>query len=87
MDTAAVYAKLQDIFRDVFDDHHIVVTPDLTADKVDGWDSVTHVRLLLSIERAFGISFSASEVRMLKDVSELAFLIQSKVESKARSKP
>jgi acyl carrier protein len=86
MDTAAVYSKLQDIFRDVFDDHHIAVTPDLTADKVEGWDSVTHVRLLLSVERGFGISFSASEVRMLKDVSELASLVQSKVESKGSPK-
>jgi acyl carrier protein len=79
LDTAAVYARLTDIFHDVLDDDEIVLTPQLTANDVDGWDSLAHVRLILTVEKAFHISFTASQVGRLKNVGELADLIQSKV--------
>jgi acyl carrier protein len=79
LDTAAVYARLTDIFHDVLDDDEIVLTPQLTASDVDGWDSLAHVRLILTVEKAFHISFTASQVGRLKNVGELADLIQSKV--------
>lgn len=78
MDPAAVYAKLTDIFHDVLDNDEIVLAPQLTAKEVDGWDSLAHVRLILTIERAFQISFTASEIGRLKNVGELAGLIEAK---------
>ena len=74
----ALYAKLTDIFHDVFDDEGIVVTPELTADDVDEWDSLSHIRLVLAIEKRFGLKFSAAEVGRLKNVGEFAALIVSK---------
>jgi len=79
MDTDVLYGKLTGIFHDVFDDDEIVLTPQLAADDVHGWDSLKHVRLILSVERGFGVKFSASEVGRLKNVGELACLISSKV--------
>jgi acyl carrier protein len=78
LDTAAVYARLTDIFHDVLDNDEIVLSPQLTANDVDGWDSLAHVRLILTVEKAFHISFTASQVGRLKNVGELADLIQSK---------
>ncbi len=78
MDNAAVYARLTEIFRDILDNDEIVLAPHLTAKDVAGWDSLSHVRLILTIERAFRISFSASQVGRLKNVGELADLIRSK---------
>jgi acyl carrier protein len=78
LDHAAVYAKLTDIFQDVLDNDEIVLAPELTAGQVDGWDSLAHVRLILTIERAFHISFTASEIGRLKNVGELAGLIEAK---------
>ena len=78
MDTESLYAKLTDIFRDVFDDDSVVVTPQLTADDVDEWDSLSHIRLVLAIEKQFGLQFSAAEVSRLKDVGEFVALIRSK---------
>lgn len=74
----AVYAKLTDIFHDVFDDDAIVVRPELTADDVDEWDSLAHVRLVLAVEKKFGLKFSAAEVGRLKNVGEFAALIEAK---------
>ena len=79
LDENELYGKLNAVFRDVFDDDEMAVTPELTARDVDGWDSLTHVRLLLTIERTFNVKFSASEVRKLENVGELAELIRHKV--------
>jgi acyl carrier protein len=78
METAEIYQKLTGIFRKVFDDDSIVVRPDLTADDVDEWDSLSHIRLVLTVEKAFNIKFSASEIGRLKNVGEFADLIKSK---------
>lgn len=76
MDT--IYQQLTPIFRDVFDDDAIVVTPELTAKDVPEWDSLNHIRLLLAVQKAFKIKFTAAQTASLKNVGDLATLIQSK---------
>ena len=70
--------KLQDIFRDFFDDEDIVLTDETTADDIDGWDSLTHVQLIVAVEKAFSVKFSTVEVMKLKNVGEFAALIEKK---------
>jgi len=55
MDEKQIYDRLNQIFEDVFDDDSINVTPELSAKDVDGWDSLTHIRLILTVEKAFKI--------------------------------
>jgi len=71
--------KLQPIFQEVFDDEHLEVTPSATAKDVDGWDSFSHIRLVLAVEQAFAVKFSAREINKLKNVGEFVTLIQSKL--------
>jgi acyl carrier protein len=78
MDAADIYPRLTDIMRDVFDDENLVVGPELTADDVEEWDSLTHLRLMLTIQKSFGVKFSAGEIGTLKNVGDLARLIQAK---------
>jgi len=73
-----VYQRLTTVLQEVFDDDELQATPDLTASDVEGWDSLKHVRLILSVEKAFHISFAASEVGNLKNIGELATLIEAK---------
>jgi acyl carrier protein len=54
------------------------VTPALTAKDVDGWDSLNHIRLILTVEKAFKVKFSTSEIGNLQRVSDLVALIQSR---------
>ena len=77
MQEADIYAKLTSVFHDVFDDD-LVLTPELTADDVDGWDSLNHIRLMLAVSKAFNMKFSASAVGELKDVGDLVALIRRK---------
>ncbi len=78
MDEAQIYERLTEIFRDIFDDDSISVTPELSAKDVDGWDSLTHIRLMLTVEKAFKIKFSTSEIGALKEVSDLVTLIKAR---------
>ena len=79
MDEAQIYSRLTQIFEDVFDDDSIQVSAALTARDVDGWDSLTHIRLILTIEKAFKIKFSTSEIGKLENVGDLVSLIDARI--------
>ena len=79
MEKVQVYSKLTAVFREVFDEDELNLTPQTTADDVDGWDSLAHIRLVLAVSKAFGVKFSASEIGNLKNVGEFADLIEKKV--------
>ena len=79
MDESQIYVRLTEIFEEVFDEDSIVVKPELSAKDVDGWDSLTHIRLILTTERAFKIKFSTSEIGKLEKVGDLVTLIKARV--------
>ena len=78
MDQAQIYSRLKDVFEDVFDDDSIEITPQLTAKDVDGWDSLNHIRLIFTVEKAFKIKFSTSEISSLENVGDLVALIEAR---------
>jgi acyl carrier protein len=78
MDKPQIYKELTDIFHDVFDDDSITVTPELQAKDVDGWDSLSNIRLIITVEKAFKIKFSSSEVGKLERVGDLVALIEAR---------
>lgn len=70
-----IYEKLNEIFRDVFDDEAITVTEATTAADIEDWDSLSHIMLLSAIEDEFGIKFDMKAVQSLKNVGAMAELI------------
>jgi acyl carrier protein len=78
MDDAQIYSRLAPVFDEVFDDETIELTPQLMAKDVDGWDSLTHIRLILSVEKAFKIRFTTSEIGNLENVGDLVALIRAR---------
>lgn len=73
-----ILTRLTPIFREVFDDDGLLLKPEMTASDVDGWDSLAHIRLILSVQKAFGIKFSAVEMSRLKNVGDLVALTKHK---------
>lgn len=73
-----IIERLTPIFRDVLDDDDLVITSATKAEDVDGWDSLAHIRLVVSIEKALGMRFTAEEVSSLQNVGDLATLIIKK---------
>lgn len=79
MDTLA---ELTPIFREVFDDDGIVLTRETTANDIDAWDSLSHMNMVMAVEVKFGIRFALGELPSLKNVGDLADLVEKKVAGK-----
>lgn len=77
--TDAIYARLTPIFRDVFDDETLLPVASMSAADVAEWDSLNHIRLMVSIEREFGVAFTTAEVSGFRNVGELVAAIASRV--------
>ena len=74
-----IKAKLQEVFRDVFDDESIVIFEEMTAEDIEEWDSLKQVQLIVASEQVFNITFKTEEVMDLKNVGEFITLIRSKL--------
>jgi acyl carrier protein len=59
--------RLQDIFRTVFVDPKLVLNDKMTAEDVDGWDSLAHINLIIAVERGLGIKFATAEISRTKE--------------------
>ena len=73
-----ILAGLTSVFREVFDDDELELKPEMTADDIDGWDSLTHIRLILSVQKAFSIKFSPVDMSRLQTVGDLIALTRNK---------
>jgi acyl carrier protein len=74
-----VMNTLTDVFREVFDDPAICLTTETTADEVEGWDSLSHINLIVTVETRFNIRFKQKEALSFKNVGELAQSIEKKL--------
>ena len=77
MNRTEIYAKLTEVFRDVFDDESIELKETTTAADIEDWDSLTHIMLLSAVEDDFGIKFDMKAVQGLKDVGAMVSSILS----------
>lgn len=79
MSEGQIQERLQEIFRDVFDDESIVLFDAMTSDDVEDWDSLTHINLINDIEASFNIRFSTEEIVGAKNVGEFIKIIGGKL--------
>jgi acyl carrier protein len=73
-----VLAGVTEIFRSVFNDPNLELTPGSTVEEIPGWDSMTHITLIVEAECRFGIHFQAAEIESLYSVGELVRAIEAK---------
>ncbi|MGD0430113.1 MAG: acyl carrier protein [Acetobacteraceae bacterium] len=79
MDQAAILSGLTDLFREIFDDDALVLTPETEAADVPGWDSMNHITIVVETEQRFGVKFQTSEIEELKNVGEFVRVIERKL--------
>jgi len=70
--------KLQEVFVDVFEED-IEIYDEMTTEDVEDWDSLTHIQLVVAIEKSFNVKFTTAEVVSLKNVGEFITLLESKL--------
>lgn len=78
MEMKQLYSRLNRVFQDVFDDDTIHITPRTTANDIEDWDSLEHITLIAAVERAFKMKFKMGEISAMKNVGEMAAIIQSR---------
>jgi acyl carrier protein len=79
MDKTETLRLVEEIFRDILDDDEIALTLATTADDVEGWDSLTHIQLIVAIEKRFKIKFTAREIMSWQNVGEMIDGIEAKL--------
>ncbi len=73
-----IFDRLNDIFRDVFDDDSLTVNAQTTAADIEEWDSLSHITLVGAVEDEFRMKFSMKEVVEMKNVGEMAQIVAAR---------
>ncbi len=73
-----IFNRVQDIFKDIFDDDELVLKNNTNSADIEEWDSLNHINLVSAIEKDFDVKFSLVELISLKDVGEMIDLIVEK---------
>ncbi|WP_347049001.1 acyl carrier protein [Bacteroides fragilis] len=79
MDRKIIMEKIQDIFRDVFDDEELVVEDSTSSDDIEEWDSLSHIQLVVAVEKTFGLKLTSKEILSWEDVGEMVDAIYAKL--------
>lgn len=74
-----VYERLNEVFRDVFDDEDITVNDATTSNDIEDWDSLEHINLVNAVEQEFGVKFDMGQIVSMKNVGEMVNIIMAQL--------
>lgn len=80
MSRQEILDTISQVFADTLDEDAVALTESSTADDVEGWDSLTHVQLVVAVEKKFKVRFTAKEIQSWKNVGELIDSISGKLQ-------
>ena len=71
MERKEIFDKMEEIFTDIMDLKDIKLNDETSADDIEEWDSLSHIQIIVAIEKAFGIKFSSQEMITWKNVGDM----------------
>jgi acyl carrier protein len=78
----AVIDEIRTVFEKVFDQKDLIIFPKTTSNDIEGWDSMSHVTMLMAVEDHFNIEFKSFEIANLENVGALISLVEKKLTEK-----
>ena len=79
MERTEIIEKLTPIFQEVFEDESLALTDDQTPEKIDNWESITHMMMIEKVEKTFEFRFKFMELQQLTSVGNIVSTIQKHV--------
>ncbi|PIU40795.1 MAG: acyl carrier protein [Candidatus Omnitrophica bacterium CG07_land_8_20_14_0_80_42_15] len=73
---------VNEIFREIFNDTSINIQDNMTANDIEGWDSLAHIIMIAAIEKKINIKFTLKEVMLLNNISDLLLCVEKKLETR-----
>jgi acyl carrier protein len=74
-----IFSKLNEIFIDVLDLDEVELTEKTSANDIEEWDSLSHIQLIVAIEKAFKIKFTSLEIMKWANVGEMVDSMEGKL--------
>ncbi len=80
MERTEIFEKLNEIFEDVLDlDETPSLADETSANDIEEWDSLSHIQLIVAIEKSFELKFTSAEIMKWKNVGEMVDTIITRV--------
>ena len=79
METTEILGKIGSIFVKILASENIALFMDTTANDIEGWDSLTHIQLIVAVEKHFNIRFTSLEIMNFKNVGDMCRLVQFRI--------
>lgn len=79
MERSEIFEKLSEIFIDVLDLDEVELTDETSANDIEEWDSLSHIQLIVAIEKAFGIKFTSLEIMKWRNVGEMVNSMEERI--------
>jgi len=79
MERNEILSRVEEIFREELELDELTLIDETTADDVEEWDSLSHIQLVVALEKAFGIKFTSREILSWENIGDLISCIQSKI--------
>jgi acyl carrier protein len=82
MNRTEAFNQIQEIARNVFKDKNLQLKENTTLDDIGGWNSLTHIMFIDTIEKTFKIQFSFEDMLTISDIKAICDVIEKQQECK-----
>ena len=79
MTNEEIFTRLQNIFRDIFDNDSLLITRNTIAADIEDWDSLAQINLVVASEKEFKVKFTLKDMASLNNVGDMLDLIAREV--------
>lgn len=79
MDRIEILKQISEVFKETLDNDELDIQEEITANDVEEWDSLTHIQLVVAVEKKFGVRFTSKEIQSWKNVGEMLDSITEKI--------